>query len=105
MGYPGPGPLPWEEGEWSSASRSSPCRNLPNDHRLSTNQTPAVPSPKGEGQGEGKYSVEHPKCSISQDASVISEFACVVGFTIVDSRKKCCPDEAFFATNRITGQS
>src|SRR6266571_5141638 len=34
---PHPGPLPWGEGEWSTASRSHPCRNSPNDHRLNTN--------------------------------------------------------------------
>ena len=39
---------------------------LPNDHRLNTIQTHAVPSPWGEGQGEGKYSIDHAKCSISQ---------------------------------------
>src|SRR2546427_6697730 len=44
---PPPGPLPWGEGEWSAGSRSHPWRSLPNDHRLNSKQTPAVPSPRG----------------------------------------------------------
>src|SRR5580765_608821 len=36
---PHPGPLPWGAGESCTAPRSLPCRILPNDHRLNTNQT------------------------------------------------------------------
>src|SRR2546426_607776 len=42
---PHPAPLPWGEGERSTASRSQPSRNLPNNYWLNTHQKPAVPSP------------------------------------------------------------
>src|SRR5205809_5667009 len=29
-------PSPWGEGEWSTASRSHPCRSWPNNHRQDT---------------------------------------------------------------------
>src|SRR6266542_3475820 len=75
--FPHPGPLPRGEGEWSTASQSRPGRSLPNDYRLNTNRTPAVPSPcrrragaalwraakaegrEGQGEGGTKRSPSH----------------------------------------------
>src|SRR6266404_5373063 len=63
--------LTWGDGDSSSASRSHPSRSLPNDHRLNTNQTPAVPSLSGMVKVRGHTRSNTPTVALSSDSSAV----------------------------------
>jgi len=66
--HPHPGPLPLGEGELSSGSRENQRRDLPDDYPKNEQARMAFPSPRGEGQGEGKRDLQSGQNLISSSA-------------------------------------